>query len=212
MTLSKPAMSTAQEIGDPIRSWCETCLQNVDAQVTEIRRGKVSASACSSCGAEGRHRPAKDIGDLVEGYCLRCRLNLDASVAALVDGLVVKMTCRTCRNEVKYKPPVDERVRKQKALERVMKMRDKRRKGLDESEMKGPGVLRQLWDEMTDRVDARYSRLYTPTATYEIEEAIRHKRHGLGIVHSIHGDGMLHVLFRTGFQELPSGQEPEDEE
>lgn len=152
----------------------------------------------------------KDIGDIVDNYCLRCRINLDASVSALIEGQVVKVTCRTCHNEVKYRPPVDERVKKQKALERLMRMRNKKMAGLEDKDIKGPSSLRQLWDEMTDKVDVRYSKLYAQTDTYEPEDPIRHKRHGLGIVHNIDADGTIHVLFRNGFVELPSGQDPEE--
>ncbi len=154
----------------------------------------------------------KDIGDIVEIYCLRCRLNLDASVSALVGGVVVKCTCRTCGNEVKYKAPVDEKLKKKKALEKLMRMRNKKLAGMEEKDMRGPSALRQLWDEMTDKVDVRYSRSYSETDTYSVEDAIRHKGHGLGIVQNIDGDGTLNILFRKGFVELPSGIDPDEEQ
>lgn len=152
----------------------------------------------------------KQIGDIVDIYCTRCRLNLDGSVSALVSGEVVKVTCRTCHNEVKYRPSVDLQQRKQKALERLMRQRSKKFAGLPASEIKGPNPLRQIWDELTDKVDARSARVYDPTRTYELEEAILHKKHGMGIVHDVFADGTINVLFRNGFVEL-TPPEPEDD-
>lgn len=154
----------------------------------------------------------KRIGDILEVWCSRCRLNLDASVAALVSGEVVKVTCRTCGNEVKYQPPQDMRERKQKALERLMRAREKKRAGLPVSAMTGPSALRKLWDELTDKVDARDARVYEAARTYEPEDALLHKQFGMGIVHEVQGDGLLRVLFRDGFRELPSGQEPPEDD
>lgn len=156
--------------------------------------------------------PKKRIGDIVEIWCSRCRLNLDASVAALVGGDVVKVTCRTCGNEVKYKPPEDMRARKQKALERLMRARQKKQEGLKPSEMTGPSALRKLWDELTDKVDVRRARVYDPKADYALEAALLHKQFGMGIVQSVDANGDMRVLFRDGFRDLPSRQDDQDED
>ena len=123
-------------------------------------------------------------------------------------GEILKVMCRTCGNEVKYRPPVDAGVKKRKVLERLMKKRQRKMEGIPEEKLSGPGPLRQLWDELTDKVDARYARVYESTKEYDVEDALLHKKHGMGIIHDIHGDGTLNVLFRTGFIELPSGEEP----
>ena len=145
----------------------------------------------------------KDIGDIVEAYCSRCKLNLDTSVAALKNGSVVKVMCRTCGNEVKYRDPVDPQVQKQKALQRLMRKRNKKFEPLKETELKGPSSLRELWNELTDEIDARYARVYNSETQYAIKDALLHKRHGMGIVHSVNDDGTISVLFRKGFIQLP---------
>ncbi len=152
----------------------------------------------------------KTIGDVVDIFCSRCRLNLDASVAALADGKVVKVTCRTCNNEVKYRPARDEDAWKKKQLEKVMRMRENRFAGKPKSEMSGPNPLRKMWDDLTDKVDSRRARVYDPTRTYEVEEALLHKQYGMGIIERVDQDGEMNVLFRDGFRALPSQQEPEE--
>jgi hypothetical protein len=151
----------------------------------------------------------KNIGDIVEVYCTRCRLNLDASVAAVDGDTILKVMCRTCGNEGKYRPPVDEKLKKKKAINRLMKRMGGPAAPAAPSapENTGAAPLRQLWDELTDRVDARYAPVYDETHNYEVEDAILHKKYGMGIIHDIHADGTLKVLFRDGFVELPSGGE-----
>lgn len=151
------------------------------------------------------------IGDIIDIYCPRCRLNLDGSVAAVDGATVLKVTCRTCGNESKYKPAVDMEAKKKKQLERLMKMRDKKMRGPEVSAPVQTNALRALWDELTDKVDARYAKVYDPSRTYKAEDAILHKQHGMGIVHDVHGDGEMNVLFRTGFHRIPSGVEPEED-
>lgn len=157
------------------------------------------------------------IGDILEAYCSRCRLNLDVSIAALVNGVVQKVMCRTCGNEVKYRAPVDLEVREQQQLKRLIRKHDKRCKEQEQPvaetvEADSPrAVLRQLWDELTDNVDGRFARVYESTREYEVEEAVLHKRFGMGIVHQINQDGRLRVLFRSGFHELDQGVDPIDE-
>ena len=166
---------------------------------------------------QGMSATGKSIGDIVEVYCTRCRLNLDASVSALIDGAVVKVTCRTCGNEVKYREPVDLVARKKQQLDRLLARRARQRAGhlapkaapAADAGLAPAAQLRKLWDDLTDKVDARRARVYDPTATYSVEQALLHKKFGMGIVHSVDGDGMLRVLFRDGFEELESGREPD---
>jgi hypothetical protein len=154
------------------------------------------------------------IGDILEAYCSRCRLNLDVSIAALMEGVVQKVMCRTCGNEVKYRPPVDMEARQQQKLSRLVRQHGKRRNEQEQPAAETVGAdspraaLRQLWDELTDNVDGRCARVYDPTREYEIEEAVLHKRFGMGIVHQISEDGSMSVLFRNGFQELAKSVEP----
>ena len=142
------------------------------------------------------------IGDVVGIYCSRCRLNLDASVGAVDGATILKVTCRTCDNEVKFKPPVNMADRKQKALEKLMKQRQKKLAGKPVEEMAGPNPLRQMWDDLTDKVDARRARVWDPKREYVAEQAILHKKYGMGIVETVYGDGRLNVLFREGFEVL----------
>jgi len=69
-------------------------------------------------------------------------------------------------------------------------------------EMAGPNPLRQLWDELTDKVDARRAKVWDPKREYAAEQAILHKRFGMGIVETVYDDGRLNVLFRNGFEVL----------
>jgi len=144
------------------------------------------------------------IGDIVEAYCSRCKLNLDTSVSALANGTVIKVTCRTCNNELKYRAPVDVAAQQQKALKRLMRQREKKFEAPPPSAPTSNTSLREVWDEMTSKVDPRFARVYDSEKEYDLEEALLHKQHGMGVIHDIHGDGTLNVLFRKGFFELPS--------
>ena len=151
------------------------------------------------------------IGDIIDIYCTRCRLNLDGSVAALKDNVIKKVTCRTCWNEIPFREPVDFKARDQKRLDNLLKRKERQRKEAEAPSTETPDALRALWDELTDKVDARYARVYDPTREYKNEEALLHKQHGMGIVHSVDQDGEMNVLFRTGFHRIPSQQAPEEE-
>ncbi|MFT7621973.1 MAG: hypothetical protein ACI9WU_001138 [Myxococcota bacterium] len=150
------------------------------------------------------------IGDIVEVFCERCRLNLDASVSALTDEQPVKVTCRTCHNEVKYRVPRDFKGEAKKKLARLIKRKEKEATEAQKAAPKPTygNPLRAVWDELTDKVDSRHARVYDATATYKKDDAILHKKLGMGIVHEIDADGEMNVLFRKGFSPLPSGQEP----
>lgn len=151
------------------------------------------------------------IGDIIDIYCTRCRLNLDGSIAALKDGTIKKVTCRTCWNEVPYRKPVDFKARNQKRLDNLLKRKEKQRKEAAAPSADAPDALRALWDELTDKVDARYAKVYDATRAYQTEDALLHKQLGMGIVHNVDQDGEMNVLFRTGFHRIPSQQEPEDD-
>ncbi len=132
-----------------------------------------------------------------------------------MDGAPIKVTCRTCHNEVKFRPPRDEQAHRKKQLDRLMKMREKKQAAAKAPSPAPTGAtagLRAIWDQLTEKVDARSCRVYDPTKTYAPEEALLHKKHGMGIVHDVHGDGLMRVLFRKGFQDLPSRQEPDLDE
>jgi len=151
------------------------------------------------------------IGDIVETYCTRCRLNLDGSIAALKDSRIQKVTCRTCWNEIPFRAPVDFQARNQKRLDNLLKRKEKQKKEAAAPSRDAPDALRALWDELTDKVDARYAKIYDATKTFAIEDAILHKKLGMGIVHNVDQDGELNVLFRTGFHRIPSQHDPEQE-
>lgn len=151
------------------------------------------------------------IGDIVEIYCSKCRLNLDASVAALIDGQIVKVMCRTCVTEVKFKPPADMKEKKNKAIEKLMRMQQKKRQGPPEVETVKPPPLRELWDELTEKVDVRRAKVYERTRKYAVNDAILHKEHGMGVVHDIGAESELNVLFRDGFVRLESDRPPLDD-
>ena len=154
-------------------------------------------------------RMSHTIGDIIDIYCTRCRLNLDGSIAALKDNAIQKVTCRTCWNEVGYREPVDFKARDKKRLENLLKRKEKQRVEAATPSGDAPDALRALWDELTDKVDARYAKVYDPTREYAPEDAILHKQHGMGIVHSVDQDGEMNVLFRTGFHRVLSQQEPD---
>jgi hypothetical protein len=153
------------------------------------------------------------LGDIIEVYCSKCRLNLDASVAAIIGGEVVKVMCRTCGNEVPNKPPVDPKLKKEKALERLMKMRAKKSEGPKHvaPSPESPAVaVRKLWDDLTATADPLRAKVYDRHRTYAVNDVVLHKQFGMGVVHAKDQDDELNVLFRDGFQRLESNQ-PVDE-
>jgi hypothetical protein len=90
------------------------------------------------------------LGDPIEIRCRFCRLNLDGVVASIVDGRPAKVKCRTCNHFQNYLAPVPESVTREKALRRVMRLRDSRTPSRPASAPLSPeAVARRLWEEAT---------------------------------------------------------------
>lgn len=160
-----------------------------------------------------------ELGDPIDIYCRYCRLNLNGVVSAIVNNRPVKVQCRTCRHFQDYRPPVNEALARQKALNKVFRMRDRRApvqasrprfesasaENLDQS-----AVARRLWDEATKDANPLKSRVYNPRLTFHKDDLITHPVHGLGVV-SATGDNHVLVLFREGFKRLEHNRLAEDE-
>lgn len=159
-----------------------------------------------------------ELGDPIDIHCRYCKLNLNGVVSALVNNRPVKVQCRTCRMFQDYRPPVNEALARQKALQKVLRMRDRRapvparpsrespaRENLDQS-----AVARRLWDEATKDVNPLKSRVYNPRLAFHKDDLIAHPVLGLGVV-SATGDDHVLVLFRDGFKRLDHNRSVEDE-
>ena len=106
---------------------------------------------------------------------------------------------------------MDMGMKKEKALERLMKMRQKRLTG-PATPVAAPDAVRALWDELTAKADPRRAKVYDRHRKYREEEVLLHKEHGMGVVHQVDADGELQVLFRHGFERLRSQVPPDEDE
>ena len=156
------------------------------------------------------------LGDLIEVYCTRCRLNLDANVAAVYEEQVKQVECRTCGNFIDYRPPKDMAGEREKALKRLIKMRQKKEKGVEKgatgtAEAEGPSPESERWEELTRDVTSWQARPYDRHRVFSAGDYILHKKHGMGYIESADADaGTLIGLFKDGFVELEHSQPIEE--
>lgn len=151
-----------------------------------------------------------DIGQEIEAYCERCRLNLNCTISAMDEDQIKQVECRTCGNFVRYRPPVDESARKQKMLERVLRMRDKKRQKRPPNAPRSSMNADPRWVEMTEGVNSTWAVPYRAERMYEEGDFVLHKRFGLGYVDRQEKEKEIAVLFREGVIFLPVDQ-PIDE-
>jgi hypothetical protein len=64
--------------------------------------------------------------------------------------------------------------------------------------------LRQRWDALTADRTSRHGRPHRVSDRYRAGEIVLHSAHGMGIIEAIAADGTLRVLFRGGYESLPS--------
>lgn len=64
--------------------------------------------------------------------------------------------------------------------------------------------LRLRWDALTADRTSRHGRPHRASDRYREGEIILHSVHGMGVVEAIGADGTLRVLFRRGYETLPS--------
>jgi hypothetical protein len=161
---------------------------------------------------ENQETPKFKLGDDIDAYCKRCRLNLNASVTALNNGEVVQVFCRTCFTTQPYKPPVNVAEKRKKALERVLRMRDKKIKGEQKSAPENPDDSpvkeipkkpENMWDEMMKDFDFRKGKPYDASRNYQMKDFLLHKIHGVGIVVNLVDEKTIQVLFKNSLQNLP---------
>ncbi len=146
------------------------------------------------------------VGQDLEAWCQRCKLNLDCTVAAVEDGVAQQVQCHTCGNFVPYRPPVDEGVRKDRALKRVLRMRDAKTSRTSSEGQRTSAHADPRWIEVTSGVDSTWAVPYRPERTYDAGDLILHKRFGMGHVERVEKEDEIAVLFRQGVVFLPQNQ------
>ena len=146
------------------------------------------------------------VGDQVDFYCKRCRLNLHGNVASMEHGTPKTVTCRTCRSTVVFAREKTVEELRAKKMQEVFRIREKRRPQY--GEMAGNRIeaasatdVTKRWRKLTADVDARYAKRYDKFVTYQKDDILLHKEHGLGLVTSVVHDNAFIALFRK--VELP---------
>lgn len=66
--------------------------------------------------------------------------------------------------------------------------------------------LRERWKVLTEGLMSRHGRPHRAWDTYQPGDVVLHTKFGMGVVEKVAADGLLRVLFRNGYGELPSGQ------
>jgi len=151
------------------------------------------------------------LGDVIDVYCEQCRLNLDASIAAIEGSEVKQVQCRTCGNFVRFRPPVPDSVRKERAVRRVLAMRERKSpRPAAESAVAKPLAPQPSasarWAQLTDGVNSTRAVPYVASRRYREGDYILHKGYGMGYVERVLDEDQVLVLFRTGEQTLSINQ------
>jgi hypothetical protein len=154
------------------------------------------------------------VGDALEFYCKRCRLNLNGNVASMEYGKPKTVTCRTCRSTVVYAREKTQEELRAKKMKEVMRIREKRRPQYgnmdDRSDAASSTEVTKRWRAATADVDARYAGRYDRLRTYEVDEILIHREHGLGIVTGVVHENAFIGLFRKVEVPLEMAGEPEE--
>jgi ribosomal protein L44E len=130
----------------------------------------------------------QQIGQDIEAYCGKCKDDTIHTITAMKDTDVDKAMCKVCMSYHKYKaagtassaPKAKPKTTRKPAKGRPMKTR------------------RTKTAKLLEKASIDSAIAYKISSTYEAEEAINHKKFGLGIVKDVIDNQKITVLFEDG--------------
>lgn len=150
-------------------------------------------------------------GNEVDAWCTKCRMDLNHRVVAAVAGVPKRVECLTCHTQHNFRPPkgVKEPIPKGTDVPAGKKAGAKAPKAA-KSTTKTTRASRNSraleWDKrVLGQVESSFT-VYSPRATFKVDELLRHTKFGDGFVSEVSPDGKIAVIFRDGEKTLVHGR------
>ena len=186
----------AIQTGDLIQAYCAQCRINGEAEVVAAVGAEIVTVLCKACGtSQGYQEPVRSRGGgrrMVEvgaddgGSKPRPRRDFRTRSTTGRDG------SDSGTRPAPIPPPPVESVAPRPSP----------------AAARAAAALVERWRALTEGVMARDGRPHRARESYEPGEIILNSTWGMGIVEEVAADGTLKVLFRRGYEELPSQEGP----
>lgn len=190
------------QVGEVVTAHCSQCKENTDVEVVAAVGDEIVTVACKTCGTSQRFRPplgpgvrpggrrVVDVGSPEPTPRPRARSSarrvLSSTGREIIDDAPP-------RRPVPPKTPIPMPTPQPSAAARPTGM----------GHVKSEDLFRR-WDALTTGMLSRHGRPHRQTDSYKPGEIVLHTVHGMGVVEQVAPDGTLTVLFKRGYQALPS--------
>ena len=135
-------------------------------------------------------------------WCGKCKLELAHTIVAMVGEWPVHVICNTCGSKHRFKKPKGAAKPRRKTTAAASPRR--RAPGLREARVVAaremtPAELKNRWLDLLAAAPGKEHRLYNVRESFGMDETLRHKKFGVGIVVETMGsDTKVRVLFEEG--------------
>jgi len=195
----------AAQVAEIIQAHCSQCKDNQDAAVVAVVGDEIVTVTCKTCGTSQRYRPpvearsrpaSRRVVDVGSGG------NDNPRPRGRTPRRVLSSTGREIVDEAPPRPPPPMPA-PTPAPALVARPTGVGNNISDED-------LAKRWKVLTEGVQSRQGRPHRSHEAYHEGEIVLHTAYGMGLVEQVGADGTLTVLFRRGYQNLPS--QPKDVE
>lgn len=193
----------AAKVSDIIQAHCSQCRANNDAEVVAVVGDEIVTVTCKTCGTSQRYRPPMDPRSRSG---TRRIVDVSGSSSPRPRGRSRRVISSTGREIINDLPP---RPRHLPSSAQSARAKAKTLPASPPPSAKDRD-LRKQWDALTAGVLSRHGRPHRKHESYSVDEVILHTAFGMGVIREIADDGTLTVLFKDGYQKLPS--RPKDAE
>ena len=132
-------------------------------------------------------------GSEVDSWCTKCKLDLGHRVIAMTGDIIKRVECLTCRGHHNYRRP--------KSAEPLVRTRTRKTPTVAQkraAEKAAADAELQRWESAIAGTSAQDFRAYRITEVFEVEQLVRHKKFGDGLVIELLQENKLRILFQDG--------------
>lgn len=186
------------QVGELVQAHCSQCKENLDAEVIAVVGDEIVTVTCKTCGTSQRFRPPAQVRPAARRVVDVSGQESSPRPRARTPRRVLSSTGREIIDEGPRPMPPAPRPAPAPAPQGPPVARPASTAGMKNED------LAKRWDAMTAGVLSRQGRPHRSHEVYRPGEILLHTVHGMGIVEQVAPDGLLTVLFKRGYQNLPS--------
>lgn len=195
------------QVGEIAQAFCSQCKEVHESDVMAVVGDEIVTVTCKTCGTSQRYRPPSEAKNRPAG---RRVVDVGGSDSpkprARSQRRVLSSTGREIIDDAPPRPyappsPPPPPAAPAPAARPAVGAVGPSTKSAD---------LVKRWEAMTANLLSRHGRPHRSHESYRQGEVVLHTVHGMGIVEQVAADGSLTVLFKRGYQSLPS--RPKDAE